>query len=98
MKSCINNRKKLVKQQYLLHTSPQYGELSPLTAEMRSGVWGTPENFNGVRLLASYCSDVAQQKSTKLCMMFGRLLGWGGHHLCSEGYHHVGHRPTLYFV
>jgi len=25
----------------------------PLTAEIGSGVWGTPTNFNGVRLLAS---------------------------------------------
>jgi len=25
----IDNRKKLVKQQYLLHMSPQYGELRP---------------------------------------------------------------------
>jgi len=28
-KARINNRKKLVKQQYLLHMSPQYGELQP---------------------------------------------------------------------
>jgi len=28
-KACIDNRKKLVKQQYLLHMSPQYGELRP---------------------------------------------------------------------
>ena len=29
LKACINNWKKLVKQQYLLHMSPQYGELRP---------------------------------------------------------------------
>jgi len=28
-KACIDNRKKLVKQQYLLHMSSQYGELWP---------------------------------------------------------------------
>jgi len=28
-KACIDNRKKLVKQQYLLHMSLQYGELRP---------------------------------------------------------------------
>jgi len=28
-KARIDNRKKLVKQQYLLHMSPQYGELQP---------------------------------------------------------------------
>ena len=27
-KACIDNQKKLVKQQYLLHMSPQYGELA----------------------------------------------------------------------
>ena len=28
-KACIDNRKKLAKQQYLLHMFPQYGELQP---------------------------------------------------------------------
>ena len=52
--ACINNREKLVKQQYLLRVSSQYGELSfgPLTAEIGSGVGGTPANFNGFRMLA----------------------------------------------
>ena len=45
--------KKLAKQQYLLHMSPQYGELrGPLAAEIVSFVWGTPANFNGFRFLA----------------------------------------------
>jgi len=45
--------KKLVKQQYLLHMSAQYGELRPtIAAEIGSGVWGTPANFNGFRVLA----------------------------------------------
>jgi len=43
--------KKLVKQQYLPHMSPQYGELGPLTAEIIWQVWGTPANFNGFRVL-----------------------------------------------
>ena len=34
----IDNRKKLVKQQYLLHVSPQYGELQPIAAEIVSSV------------------------------------------------------------
>jgi len=33
-KACINNQKKLVKQQYVLHMSSQYGELGPLAAEI----------------------------------------------------------------
>jgi len=45
---------KHVKQQYLLHyVSSQYmANFRPLTAEIGSGVWGTP-NFNGFRVLSS---------------------------------------------
>jgi len=45
--------KKLVKQQYLptcLHNVVNFG---PLTAEILSGVWGTPANLNGFRVLAA---------------------------------------------
>jgi len=42
--------KKLVKQQYLLHMSPQYG---PLAAEIDPVVWGTTANFNRFRVLAA---------------------------------------------
>jgi len=53
-KARIDNRKKLVKQQYLLDMSPQYGELrQSLAAEIVSLVWGTPANFNGFRILAA---------------------------------------------
>jgi len=48
--------KKLVKQQYVLPMSPQYGELrltNGPTAEICSGVWGTPSNFNRFRVLAA---------------------------------------------
>jgi len=45
---------KVVKKQYLLHMSSQYGErVGPLTAETGSGVWGTSANFNGFHVLAS---------------------------------------------
>jgi len=43
------SEKKLVKQQYLLHMSSQYG---PLAAEIGCWVWGTPANFSGFRILA----------------------------------------------
>jgi len=54
-KACIENRKKkLVKQQYLLHMFPQYhASFGPLTAEIGLPVWGTPANFNGFRVLPS---------------------------------------------
>jgi len=52
-KADIDNQKKLVKQQYLLHMSPQYGELGPLAAEIGPVVWGTPANFNRFRVFAA---------------------------------------------
>ena len=52
-KARIDNRKKIVKQQYLLHMFPQYGELGPVAAEMSPVVWGTPANFNGFGVLAA---------------------------------------------
>jgi len=45
--------KKLVKQQYVLQKSPQYGELGPLAAEIGSGVWGTPTTYNRFRIFAA---------------------------------------------
>ena len=52
--------------------------LGPLAAEIGPVVWGTPANFNGFRVLAALLqrSNVAQWKPTKLCTVFGRLLGW----------------------
>jgi len=86
---CRQSEKKLVKQQYLLHMfSPTnlshyctkftiFSELGPVTAEIGWRVWGTPANFNGFHVLGvHYCTDVTQQRSTKLCMLFGCLLGW----------------------
>jgi len=49
------------------HNMANFG---PLTAEIRSGVWGTPANFNGFRVLAWLLRPI------KLCTMYGRLLGW----------------------
>jgi len=54
MKACIDNRKNLVKQQYLLHMSSQYGERRPTNNWDRFESWGgTPAHFNGFRVLAS---------------------------------------------
>jgi len=38
-KACFDNRKKLVKQQYLLHMSAQYANLDPVAAEIGLGIW-----------------------------------------------------------
>ena len=52
-KTRIDNRNKFVKQQYLPHMPPQYGELRPIAAVIVSLVWGTPGNFNGFCVLAA---------------------------------------------
>ena len=52
-KARIDNRKKLVKQQYLLWMSPQYGELRHTSGWDRFVSWGTTANFNGFRILAA---------------------------------------------
>jgi len=52
-KACINNRKKLVKQQYLLHMPHDMANCSPLMAEIGWRVWGTRANFNQFRVFAS---------------------------------------------
>jgi len=48
---------------------------NPIAAEIGSGVRGTPANFNGFRSWLRYCGDVAHRTPTKLCTIFGRLLG-----------------------
>jgi len=48
----------------------------PLTAEIGLGVWGTPANFNGFRVLPSLLHrDVAHRWPTKHCTMFGPSHG-----------------------
>jgi len=47
-KACIDNRKKLIKQQYLLHMSPQDGELWPTNGWDRFTTLGHPSKFQRV--------------------------------------------------
>jgi len=66
-------RKKLVKQQYLLHMSSEHGELWPTNG----WEFAAPQQISmGFLSWLRYCTDVAQLRSTKLCSMFGHLLGW----------------------
>jgi len=81
MKARINNRrKKIVKQQYVLHMSPEYGELRPTSS------WGTPPNFNGLRVLAAllHSSKVVSVSQTLRRQTEGATYVW-------QGDHHVGH-------
>jgi len=52
-KACIENQKKLVNGTNSPTCSHSMLNFGPLTAEIGSGVWGTPANFNGFRVLAS---------------------------------------------
>ena len=72
-KAHIDNRKKPVNQQYLLHMSPQYGELRPLAAETDWRVWGTPANFNGFRVLTSL---LQQRRSTEANQTLHNVWPW----------------------
>jgi len=75
-KACIDNQNKVLSSN-ISSTCPQnMADSGPLTAEIGSGVWGTPASFNGFRQLARYCHDVTHRRPTELCTMFGHLLGW----------------------
>jgi len=47
-KVCIDNRQKLVKQQYLVHMSARYGELRPISGWDRFTSLGRPSKFQWV--------------------------------------------------
>jgi len=53
----------------------------PLTAEIGSGVWGTPANFNRFRVLAA--------------LLHGTLVV-GVSQTLRQGGHHVGHSSYIY--
>jgi len=81
--------KKLVKDQYLPTCPDNMVNFGPLTAEIRSGVWGTQANFNGFRVLAALLHDILvvarlatighRPRIRGLCPLFGR--GQLGFHL-----------------
>ena len=90
-KAYIDNRKKLVKQQYLPYMASKYGELSPLAAEILSLVWGTPGNFNGFRVLAALLhgtlvvgvSQTAALNKGRYLYSAGRPSRWALAHISS---------------
>ena len=53
-KACIDNRKKNSLNNSIPCTCPHnMANFGPLTAEIGSGVWGNPANFNGFCVLAA---------------------------------------------
>ena len=76
-KACIHNPKKKLLNSNISSTCPHNKvNFGPLTAEIGWGVCGTPADFTGFASWLHYCTDVAQRRLTKLCTMFGCLLGW----------------------
>jgi len=93
-KACIDNRKKLVKQQYLLHMSPQYGELRPTSGCDRSGRLGHTCKFQRVSRLCT----VTARHSSRVVGVSQTLRRWTkSTTYIRQGDHHVGHWPTFYF-
>jgi len=68
--------KQLVKQQYLLQMSSQYSELRPNGSDRFGCLRNPQQTSTGSASCLRYCRDVAHRGPTKLCTMFGHLLGW----------------------
>ena len=84
--------KKLVKQQYLLHMSSQYGELRPTNGWDGLTSLGHPCKFQPVSRLRSVTArHLVVGVSQTVALNRGR-------HLYSPGVHHVGHWPTFLVV
>jgi len=56
----------------------------PLTAEIGSGVWGTPANFNGFRVFAALLHGSVGVSQTLRCSTESATF-------IRQGGHHVGH-------
>jgi len=82
-------RKKGVKQQYLLYMPDNMVISGPLTAEIGSGVWGIPPNFNWFRVLAALLhgtlvvgvSQTAALNRRRHLYSAGRLSRWALAHI-----------------
>jgi len=75
-KAFIRNRKKVLNSNTSSICPHNMLNFSPLTAEICSLFWGIQQIWTGFASWSRYCTDVAQRRSTNLCTMFGRLLGW----------------------
>ena len=82
--------KKLVKQQYLLHMSSQYGELRPTDGWDRFASLGHPCKFQQVSRLGSITARLSSSRRQPNFAVLNR-----GRHLYSALCHHVGHWPTF---
>jgi len=90
-KARIDNLKKIVKQQYLLHMSLQYGEVRSTSGWDHFVSLMHPSKFQRVSRLGSitaqHCSSGRQPNFA--------MLNRGRHLYIRQGGHHVGHWPTF---
>ena len=57
----------------------------PLTAEIDSGVWGTPTNFNGFASWQRYCTASSSGRQPNFTALNrGRPSGWALAHILVE--------------
>ena len=89
-KAHIDNRKKLVKHQYLLHMSSQYGKLRPTNGWHQLTSLGHPCKFQLVSHLGSITAGhlVVGVSHTLRCWTEGTTY-------IRQGDHHVGHWPAF---
>jgi len=73
-KAYVDNRKKSIKHQYLLHTFSQYGVLRPTNCWYRFGGLRHPANFNEFRVLASLLQQCRSQPNFARCLS----VSWAG--------------------
>jgi len=79
-KTCIDNRKKIVKQQYLLHMPHNMVNFDPLAAEIVSGEFGAPQLFSTTSASwLRYCTACSSGRQPNFAALNR------GRHLCSAG-------------
>jgi len=75
---------KVVTQQYLPTCPHNMVHFGPLTADIRSGVWGTPANFDGFRVLAASLHGtlvVGVSQTLRRSTEGATYIRQGGHHV-----------------
>ena len=89
----IDNRKKILKHQYVLHMCPQYGELRPASGWDRLTSLGYPCKF---QLISRLGSVTARHLVVGVSQTLRRWTE--GATYIRQGDHHVGHWPTFLVI
>jgi len=73
VKTCLTVGKNSLNSNNVLHVSSQYGKLRPTKRSVQEFV--VPQQISRAFACLCYCSNVAHRRPTKLCTMFGCLMG-----------------------